>query len=139
MSVEKEAKIVAHKVTGTVKCYNARLGFGFITRDDTKEDVCFHEAALKDNPKKAINSVNEGERVQFDIVVGENGNEVANVTGPSGADLEASPHVTDVIARRVTGTVKRYVVKLGYGFISRCDNGEDVFVHQSDIVKDGFR
>ena len=87
MSAER-IKIVAHKVAGTVKCYNPRLGFGFITRDDTKEDVCFHEAALKDNPKKAINSVNVGERVQFDIVVGENGNEVANVTGPGGAGTQ---------------------------------------------------
>jgi len=138
MSAER-IKIVAHKVAGTVKCYNPRLGFGFITRDDTKEDVCFHEAALKDNPKKAINSVNVGESVQFDIKVGENGNEVANVTGPGGADLEDSPHVADVVARRVAGTVKRYEVKLGYGFITRGDNGEDVFVHQSDIVKDGFR
>ena len=138
MSAEKN-EIVAHKVTGTVKCYNARLGFGFITRVDTKEDICFHEAALKDNPKKAINSVNVGEVVQFDIVVGENGNEVGNVTGPSGADLGESPHVADVVARRVTGTVKRYEVKLGYGFITRSDNGEDVFVHQSDIAMDGFR
>ena len=88
MSAER-IKIVAHKVAGTVKCYNPRLGFGFITRDDTKEDVCFHEAALKDNPKKAINSVNVGESVQFDIVVGENGNEVANVTGPGGAGTQS--------------------------------------------------
>ena len=44
-----------------------------------------------------------------------------------------------MVARRVAGTVKRYEVKLGYGFITRGDNGEDVFVHQSDIVKDGFR
>ena len=135
----KKTKIVAHKVTGTVKYYNAKHGFGFITRDDTKEDICFHEAALKNNPKKAINSVNDGERVQFDIVVGENGNEVAHVSGPGGADLEGSPHVADVVARRVTGTVKRYEVNLGYGFITRGDNGEDVFVHQSDIVKEGFR
>ena len=87
MSVGK--KIVCHKLTGTVKCYNARLGFGFITRDDNMENVCFHESALKDNPKKAINSVNDGEAVQFDIVVGEeNGNEVANVTGPGGAGAQ---------------------------------------------------
>ena len=44
-----------------------------------------------------------------------------------------------MVARRVAGTVKRYEVKLGYGFITRGDNGEDVFVHQSDIVKEGFR
>ena len=137
MSAKK--KIVYHKLTGTVMCYNARLGFGFINRDDTEEDICFHEAALKDNPKKAINSINEGEVIQFDIVVGENGNEVANVTGPNGAVVGESPHVADVVARRVTGIVTRYEVRLGHGYIARDDNDEFVFVHQSDIVMDGFR
>ena len=44
-----------------------------------------------------------------------------------------------MVARRVAGTVKRYEVKLGYGFITRGDTRENIFVHQSDIVKDGFR
>ena len=98
MSAEKleGKKVITHKVAGTVKCYNAVLGFGFITRDDTKEDVCFHELALKDNTKKAIRSINDGQVVQFDIVVGENGgSEVGNLTGPGGVDLEGSPHVAE--------------------------------------------
>lgn len=38
----------------------------------------------------------------------------------------------------MTGTVKWFNNEKGYGFISG-ENGKDVFVHYSDIVKDGFK
>ena len=37
------------------------------------------------------------------------------------------------------GTVKWYDQKKGYGFITRVDTGEDVFVHYTAINKDGYR
>lgn len=42
------------------------------------------------------------------------------------------------MAERVTGEVKWFNATKGFGFITQ-DNGEDVFVHFSAIVGDGYR
>lgn len=38
----------------------------------------------------------------------------------------------------ITGTVKFFNTEKGYGFISR-EDGDDVFVHSSNIEGDGFK
>lgn len=43
-----------------------------------------------------------------------------------------------MLGSKEVGTVKWFSAPKGYGFISR-DNGEDVFVHFTSIIGDGFR
>ena len=56
---------------GTVKWFNATKGFGFIAPEDGSKDVFVHHSAIKSNGGYA--SLNEGQRVSFDVEQGPKG------------------------------------------------------------------
>ena len=61
--------------TGTVKWFNAEKGYGFI-KQDGGNDVFVHFSAIQGT---GYRSLNENERVEFDITNGPKGPNAANV------------------------------------------------------------
>lgn len=60
---------------GTVKWFNASKGFGFISQDNGT-DVFVHYSAIKSDGYKTLE---EGARVEFDVVEGTKGPAADNV------------------------------------------------------------
>ncbi|PCK22936.1 cold-shock protein [Bacillus pumilus] len=60
---------------GTVKWFNAEKGFGFIEREEG-DDVFVHFSAIQGDGFK---SLDEGQKVSFDVEQGSRGAQAANV------------------------------------------------------------
>ena len=61
--------------TGTVKWFNGEKGFGFIAREGA-DDVFVHFSAIQGDGYRTLE---EGQRVQFDVAPGRKGEEALNV------------------------------------------------------------
>jgi CspA family cold shock protein len=61
---------------GTVKWFNAEKGFGFISTDDNGPDVFVHYSSIQGN---GFRSLEENQRVSFDVSQGQKGPQADNV------------------------------------------------------------
>ena len=61
---------------GTVKWFNAQKGFGFITNNETGEDVFVHFSGIA---SEGFKSLEENQNVMFDIANGARGLQAVNV------------------------------------------------------------
>ncbi len=58
------------KLTGRVKWFNGKKGYGFIERDDKEKDVFVHASAVRD---AGLRFLNEGDVITFEVESGEKG------------------------------------------------------------------
>ncbi len=61
---------------GTVKWFNATKGFGFITSEEG-QDLFAHFSAIQSDGFK---SLDEGQKVEFDVEEGQRGPQAVNIT-----------------------------------------------------------
>jgi CspA family cold shock protein len=71
------------RMTGTVKWFNNDKGFGFIAPEDGSKDIFVHHTAIQGSGYK---SLDEGEKVEFDVAQGQKGPQAENVTRLGGGN-----------------------------------------------------
>lgn len=69
-------------VTGTVKWFDSKKGFGFIIREGTNGDIFVHYTNIEGD---GFRSLKDGEAVEFDLIESEKGLQAHHVR-------RASPH-----------------------------------------------
>ena len=62
---------------GTVKWFNAEKGYGFITVDDSDQDIFVHYSEIQ---MDGYRSLQEGQQVEFNVGQGDKGPQAEGVT-----------------------------------------------------------
>jgi cold shock CspA family protein len=77
-------------IEGKVKFFDSQKGFGFITSNESGEDIFVHQTAIK---SAGFRSLAEGEDVEFEIETNREKQKpyAVNVTGPHGANVLGAP------------------------------------------------
>uniref|UniRef100_A0A7S0YZX8 CSD domain-containing protein n=1 Tax=Hemiselmis tepida TaxID=464990 RepID=A0A7S0YZX8_9CRYP len=76
------------KITGKVKWFNVKKGYGFITPDSGGDDIFVHQTAIH---AEGFRSLKEEEPVEFEISDNGGKSKAVEVTGPGGAYVQGAP------------------------------------------------
>jgi ATP-dependent RNA helicase RhlE len=101
----------ATRLTGTVKWYNRKKGFGFITPDQGSADIFVHRTALPENLSTALDA---GDRIMFTLDQGKKGpiaTEVMPLTTPAQPAAGPIPRFAEL---QLNDALLRAVKEAGY-------------------------
>jgi len=107
---------------GVVKSWNGMKGYGFIACDEYAGDIMFSRNELPDDAREVQGKFLEGKLVYFEAV-----------EGPDGRAKAASVQLLALEGQGITGKIKSFSEKNGYGFISSSALEQDVRFQASDL------
>jgi CspA family cold shock protein len=127
------------RVSGRVKWFNAAKGFGFVAAEDESGDVFIHLSALR---QAGYEGVEQGATVTCDAVRGPKGLQAIRIVevdtstslpsgGPAGRREPPDDRHPSLAAEGefFSAVVKWFNAEKGYGFVTRGEGTQDIFVH----------
>lgn len=131
------------EITGVIKWFDVAKGFGFIVPDNGMGDVLLHVSCLR---RDGYQTVLEGTRVVCEVQKRERGYQAFRIlsmdTSTAVHPSQLPPVRTHVQVKPSSG-LERVIVKWfnrtkGFGFLTRGEGTEDIFIHMETLRRYGL-
>lgn len=131
------------EIAGRIKWFDVSKGFGFIVPDTPMPDVLLHVSCLR---RDGYQTAPEGARIVVEAIERPRGYQAFRILS---MDVSTATHPSQLPPARThvqvtpSGGFEKVVVKWfnrlrGFGFVTRGDGTEDIFVHMETLRRTGI-